>query len=481
MAPAEPNTNAFTRRGLGPAALAARMVHLSWPAFLAVFLLSLLAYVGVLVFLMLWDNTLTWTWAPASSASAPTTASAPGDPDAASPPGMPPFTSELHERTLADVWAEWHARALDGWFGPAEAVLVLGLTLGPLAVTLLAWLMLPFVHGSGSAWLSYQRAYRAAATILWPAAVLTLGCGALFISLDHALAPSALMSALQFMPETALFLSAGVAAVVLAVCLGRAARGVGCGERLVLPLRCEGCGYDLTHQPAEGRCPECGLVLAASCNKSASRPGSPWALRRTPARWLATSWVVLCQPRAFYRALQLRTPPGADLGFSTWHYVLIACGAAVWAGVMLAVLSLKEGPPPAGVLPTILVYGCSVILWGTLGCWLGHRALAALVVSWWLSAAADGRLPDGRWAAKVVTYETVFLWVFCALWGVVIGSYVVRGPWLSHWIVPDARPVFFVLGLPLEAWAIVMTTVALGAVWLWRYEVAYRAIRWSNF
>jgi hypothetical protein len=391
---------------------------------------------------------------------------------------MSPFASELHERTLAEVWAEWHARALDGWFSPAEAVLVLMLILGPLVVMLLAWLMLPFVHGSGSAWASYRRAYCAAATVVWPAAVLTLGCGALFISLDHALAPGALRSALQFMPESGLFLSAGVAAVVLVIWLGRAAGGVECRERLVLPPRCEGCGYDLTHRPAEGRCPECGLALLTSFDAHASRPGSPWGLRRTPARWLATSGAVLCQPRAFYRALQLRTPPDADRGFSTWHYVLIACGAAVWAGAMLAVLSLKENPPPAGILPTILVYGCSVILWGTLGCWLGHRVLAALVVSGWL---ARGRLPDGRWAAKVVTYETVFLWVFCALWGVVMGSYVVRGPWLSHWIVPDAKPVFFVLGIPLEAWAIVMTTVALGAVWLWRYAVAYRAIRWSNF
>jgi len=35
--------------------------------------------------------------------------------------------------------------------------------------------------------------------------------------------------------------------------------------------------------------------------------------------------------------------------------------------------------------------------------------------------------------------------------------------------------------MPPEAAVLLGGTLALAAVWLWRYEVAYRQIRWSNF
>ena len=145
---------------------------------------------------------------------------------------------------------------------------------------------------------------------------------------------------------------------------------------------------------------------------------------------------------------------------------------AMRLAVMLAVLSKMRGPPPPGFFPGVLVYACGVVVWGTLGCWLGHRVIAASVVTWWL--LRDG-LPDGRWAAKIVAYEAAFLWVFCACWGLLGTSLAVLDSWVSR-----------LMGFSRwsgrgEVLALFLGTLGLGVLWLIRYGIAYRAVRWSNF
>ena len=69
----------------------------------------------ILVGLMLWNGTLTQTWRPF-----PTTMPA----SAASAPAWS-YNPTVTERTIPEVWSQWHDDALFGWIGPAELTLIL--------------------------------------------------------------------------------------------------------------------------------------------------------------------------------------------------------------------------------------------------------------------------------------------------------------------------------------------------------------------
>jgi hypothetical protein len=426
-----------------PRRAAAWIAAASRSAFLLVALLGLLVYAGLLIFLMLWEET-------------------------------------FDRGSFTNAWTAWHATAVDGWFGPAELTLTLVLLLGPLLVLVLAWLSLPVVHRSGSVWRAYARAVRATGLIVLPITVATAACGTIFVILEHqdSLGLRRMTRGLYLEPGLGLFVCIGVSLWLLLWWLQGAVAGAAVDEGPpALPPLCEGCGYDLTHQPAEGRCPECGRAIAASLVAEGSRPGSPWARRKTTAAWLATSYEVLVRPRAFYRCLRLRTPPVAERGFATRHYVRLGLGGALWGSLMVAFVPEGGGTMSAGELLELALVLCGLVAWGVLGCWIGHRTIGALVTSWWLARRA---LPDTAWVAKVMLYETAFLWVFCGFWGVLIGSYVVVGPWLSLLAGATGRP-FFVWNIPIEVWAIMGGTLALAGLWLWRYSVAYQSVRWSNF
>lgn len=456
-----------------PRAAAACLVSASRPAFAVVLVLSLLGYAAVIIGLMLWAATVTRTW-PTAPATQPTTAPGGG----MYTPAWPEPQVESH--TLREVWADWRRHSFGGWLGPAESVVMLVLMLGVPALSLLAWLNMPLVHGVGSIWSSFKRSFRASAAILWPLAGATLASGVLVVRAEHAQFRGGLTfgGPLSADPEAILILCIASSAVLLVTWLRTAVDGAApTAADSALPPRCEGCGYDLTHQPVERRCPECGLDLDASLIEERSRPGYRWS--RTPAElaWWATSYQVLRRPQVFYRALKLRTPARHEARFARRHYLWIAFGALVWACGMFVWLSRQHGPPRTEELPEVLVVACAAITLGVMGCWLGHRVIAALVVSYWL---ARGSLPDFRWAAKVMAYETTFLWVFCGFWGVLLGSFTVVEWWLSALLGSPGWPLFW-LGMPVEAWMVAGGTLLLTLVWLWRYTIAYRAIRWSNF
>ena len=429
-----------------PRAAARCLVGASRPAFVAVMVLSLVAIAVTVVGLTLWADTITgeWGWRPP-----------------------------------AQVWQNWHEHAIDGWLGPLEVAFLLMVVLGPCLPAFLAWLNLPLVYGTGSAWRSYKQSFRAATGLLWPLALAVLVCGSTAVVQEHAfygVPPGALAAQPEFTP----LLVSSVSALLLVLWLVRATRALAPGAPdPVPPPRCEGCGYDLTHQPAERRCSECGLDIDASLVAAGSRPGSRWAAEKAARAWWQTTVGVLFRPRQFYRRLQLRTPAAADCGFAMWSYVAIGLCAALWAAAMIVVISMQGNPPPREAWLVIPFAGTAVVIIGTLGCWFGHRLMGALVASVWLAGRA---LPDFRWAAKVIEYESAFLWVFCAFWGALLSSLaivgaIVGGPWLSMLLGRSALFAF----LPAEAQVLLLGTLGLVGVWAWRYWVAYRAIRWSNF
>lgn len=452
-----------------PRSAGACLAAASRPAFVLLVALSLVGYAALVIGLMLWGETVTEVWSAPVPTTAPTTA-------AATNPAYWP-TSEIRERTVGQVWRQWRATAIQGWIGPAEVTLALVVILGTALLLFLGWFNLPLVHSTGSVWRSYKRSFRASAAFLWPLTALTLACGGLFIAKEHANTGVPSSGRPLDDEDFWLLLSAAVSACVLAVWLQRATDAVTRDEPLAASApRCEGCGYDLTHRPESGRCPECGLGIDASLVEEHSRPGSEWSHSKLAAGWLATSYEVLFQPGSFYRALKLRTPLAEDRGFGTWHYALLASVALLWAWAMTVLLWLRHGLVLQGQWPALALGNCAAVVYGVSGCWLGHRLFAAVVVSFWLARDA---LPDCRWARKVLEYETTFLWAFCCFWGALLPSFLLFDLWISG-LINQGRPVFY-LGPPLEAWALLAGTAVLAVLWLRRYQVAYRAIRWSNY
>ena len=426
-----------------PRTAAAFLISRSRVVFVVLFATSLVIYAGVLVFLMLCDETL--------------------------------------RSTFGDAWRRWREISYQGWFGPAELTLVLVVLLGTLLVLFLGWLNLPLAHGTGSVWRSYKRSVRASATVLAPTLALTLASGVVFILLE--LLTGAYGLPFWFEPAAALFIGVAGSLCLLAIWLHRAVRGLAEDAATPpLPPHCEGCGYDLTHRPEEGRCSECGLPLDASLDEQRSRPGSAWSRRQTKRNWWRELRDVLLRPTSFYRRLKLRTTHAAEIRFAARNYVMIVGLAWLWICAIGTWELLREEffSPFDDILELAFdaIVVLSTVLCGVFGCWLAHRTLAALIVSWWL---ARRELPDFRWAAKVIAYESAYLWVFCLFWVAIFTSFIYGEMWVSALLGDPNGVFFFFIGMPAEAVLVLCGTFALAMLWLVRYHLAYRAIRWSNF
>ena len=410
--------------------------------FVVAYALWLVLVSGVLIGLQLWDATVEW---------------------------MSIKRLDLEYHTPLEVWRDWHDGKLWGW-GRAEATLSLTVLLATVAIAGWAWLHLILVWRVGSVWHAYRTTFRAVSSVGGLPSLVLATCGAAIV-----LARRSIYFSNLFGPDLEfklLILAAGTLWVTVGW-LNRAVGGLGSQPvQLDLPPRCEGCGYDLTHRPDDDRCPECGRPASASLTWGRLRRPSPWVQSPSPRTWLATTWTCLVHPTVFYRALALRGPGYSERHFAAWTYGLIAAGGFAWGWAAIGLMVLRAGPWP-GAAAALLVLSAATLL-GTLGCWFGHRLIASVVLTFWVARRA---VPDGRWAAKVMTYESVFLWVFCAFWAAMLTSFALWEDWVGQ--VVFRRRTW--LAFPVELWTTLLGTVALAGVWLWRYHIAWRAIRWSNF
>ncbi|MHC4611447.1 MAG: hypothetical protein ACYS7M_13970, partial [Planctomycetota bacterium] len=124
----------------------------------------------------------------------------------------------------------------------------------------------------------------------------------------------------------------------------------------------------------------------------------------------------------------------------------------------------------------LMLVPCAVLFVTPLIGWVVHRTIGALMTSWWV---ACGLLDDVAWAAKVLAYETAYLWVFCVYNGVLLSSYM----WFGFWITEMVSDDFFykLVHMPAEPALVIFGNIALCVAWLWRYQLAIRTIRWNNF
>lgn len=374
-------------------------------------------------------------------------------------------TAEIRRRTPAQVWSDWHA---GGPLGAAEGI-AFGVAIGYLGLlALAAFLYLPWVQRSGSVASALRRA-GAAFIACGGALILALAAAGSLIVLTVHHEQSTTFAASPAERWLAPLVSGSILALIGWV--GRAMRGAAQDEGAPhLAPRCGGCGYDLTHRPDDGRCPECATPVGDSLS-ARHRPGSSWeSAESAPGTWLATALMVLVSPRRFYQRLRLRTPLEAALRFATWTYATLGLGAAVWLSCM--VLLPSNGPEP-DELPFAVGVGLTIV---PLVCWFGHRLGGAAVCAAWIAWRS---LPDMEWAARIIAYESAFLWVFCTCWGLLVSSFMIWGAWISDTI--GERFFANAFRSAGEAVAIFGVTALCAALWLRRYVIAMRAVRWSNF
>jgi hypothetical protein len=249
--------------------------------------------------------------------------------------------------------------------------------------------------------------------------------------------------------------------ILLLFWIGRAVGAVG-NPGPELPPVCEECGYNLTHQPADRRCPECGFPIDMSLSPGALRRGSAWERSAGVFTWVQSSFDVVISPRALYRSIRLRENRKWPHAFACWHYALIGCAQAAF---MLLTMGLFGGFAGPGVYEMALVLAYVGMSTG-LFAWAVHRTGTAIVATWWL---VRGSLPDLGWADQVATYESAYLWM----------------PFACSLALLSTVTYSFSRSIPLPVKLLVpfllLVLLGLALAWLWRYSVAARAVRWSNF
>ncbi|MCO6436886.1 MAG: hypothetical protein J5J06_07350 [Phycisphaerae bacterium] len=376
----------------------------------------------------------------------------------------------LEVRTVREVWAEWQAGS---GLGLAErtvlwtAVLVMSCAISAVGLHLTT--------------LSPRRDFVKAANLgtrVVPGGggllILLVGAFGFMIVLGNVWGAQApdyrfIMSALD--PRRYVFILAPAALSFLLYLLGVMFRGA-------LPPRddqdepplCEGCGYDLTHKPSDGRCPECGMRVEESLTPGLRRPGSAWQRNKGLFSFLQTTIRILRLGPKAYESMRARNPDSAIESFGRGHYLLIGVAAALW--VYCCFRTIPDGPPN-GILFMFTMSALTVV---PLAGWVTHRFVGAVVTAGWM---IQGMLDRPHVVSTVHAGETVFLWVFCLYNGVLITSYALFDDWIAKWLGRAAANFF--LGTPPEGAVLLVGSGLLILFWMRRYHRCLSAARWANY
>ncbi len=442
----------------GPGRAARRLTKASIVALLLTFSVQTLCLGVVIVALMMFEAVLVVEPASPTRAVATSLPTTTFTRYVVDQPGL-----RVSWRAIDAVWREWHPA---GHIGRPVFVLLLTGCLAPPLALLGTGLHLCTVHRRGPLTPSIRHAFAAIIAASGPLIMLVALAGAAAVFAGELVTPihqGALASPVpgEFIVMTTIM--SGL--MVLLGATGRAAAAAEVGvEETPLPPRCEQCGYDLTETPREGRCPECGLGARQSLEGVVYRRGAAWEGQRRVGTWLETLRSVLFQPRAFYQALRLRGEDGS-VAFRRIMFAILPPAVLVWFPATVWLANDWDNEAPGIAVAMGLMVG--------LLSWLVYRVAAGVAMIPWM--LGDG-LVDFRWARRVMGYESAFLLAFCAFNGAFVSMMLFFDD-LAMWLV-NTRGFF---AIPLGPALVLFGNLGLGLVWIWRYQIALRAVRWSNY
>ncbi|MCH8808129.1 MAG: hypothetical protein IH986_18855 [Planctomycetes bacterium] len=378
---------------------------------------------------------------------------------------------EVEQVHNVTIWTAWYA---DAWFQTFKFT-TLGVALGIMALAAFgAWLFLPELHVRGSGSESYARTFRAVAAETGMLAILTALLGLVIAAAVRAANAGnfgGLVSGMQpALAVTILVAGGGACLIILIARVGHAVRYArGADHQPTLPPICEGCGYNLTHRSSDGVCSECGLSLEQSLTAGRRRNTSDWECSGSRKDWFGTSLQAIFSPRRFYGGIKVGSFEKSPVVFAGEHYALMGITAALWA-LLVAPPNLSGRTGPTVAIPVFLLFWIPLAGWGV------HRLVAAFAAS---GCIARHELLDFTRFRKVLVYETPFAWVFCLFNGGLISSFMWFGGWMSR--IFGERIFIPVLGAPLEFGVLFCGNAALMLIWLRRFRIALRGVRWANF
>lgn len=381
-------------------------------------------------------------------------------------------TKQVGERTFVESWSMLATPE----FSPVVmtiVILLFAVFWGLVGSVVLGWTLLPMVHRFGGAFRSYFRSVVVAGAVVGPASVFVAAIGLIVVLVNDLRERRWARGTPQLWYEEYLeggtvwlgFLAAGL----LFYWLVRAGIGARTTDPLPLqPLRCDECGYDLTHLSADGRCSECGIATSHSLDLSARRVGVEWETSVTFASWLAANRTLIFQPTAFYQQLTMRKGEGYAFRFAFWNCIAIGVASSVSILGMFIKEERNFGIDEFfGVMSFGFLVPCIVA-------WAIHIVVGAIACVFTLSWRV---VPIFAHVSKVLQYESAFLLV---IWGYFMGF-----TWtlilFDDWITKFFRDLLGVYFFSVELIFVLTSIPALLLIWLRRIHRAMTLTRWSNF
>lgn len=458
------------------------LANSSWLSFGIVLLLHITMTICLALLVIAWHDSVQVAFEPRSGNQIPTLLAL--NQNLASVHLEKPVYPVLKERPIFEVLRSKHD---PNEFDPIDVVVLVVFVVSIGLTLFLAWLRLADHHEGGSAWRSYFRCWKClfaltgfvwlVEALIWVPITLLDHLNARMTVGEIPVIPW-LRSLAQSFWNTPFSVAVNMVAVLwVFFASGRAVRG---GRKPISPTQfapmCEGCGYDLSHQGRDTRCPECGRDVHTSLTPGLARNPHEWETKRlTAILFLKTSYEVLTSMVSRYSSMEVRNAETQAERFRGIHYFLISLGAALWGFVCIMVSLVSKRSQEEAFLEAAMG-ALLVFLLASIIPWILQRVLAAFAYTWWLIRKS---LPDPRWSRKVLAYETVYFWLFCCFNGTLVTSFIIFGAWITESVGEEFSRAL--VGEPPETFLMFGGNAILCVLWLYRYYLAMKAIRWANF
>lgn len=234
--------------------------------------------------------------------------------------------------------------------------------------------------------------------------------------------------------------------------------------------RCEECGYELPQLPSKGRCPECGEWVEYLIRSELSlRRDSLSCPRPGVLGWMSSTWRVLMMPSEFYRSVPVRNGLTPSRRFAFWHLLAMGVVGGLWWSAIMIVGGMRLDRLAGSAVPKALFV--------PMAAWILHRTVGGVIITG-LRLRGDER--DVACGRVIVAYETAWLWMVLLASGVMLSILCTR--LIICWSVAgtgaNAGAYWTnVRALNVTGGALYASATVVG---LWRYILAWRAVKWAN-